>query len=55
MTIGHTDITYHPEGDVRASVAIRKLACIVRKLPPKRKLISPPFHAENRQGLEVVV
>jgi hypothetical protein len=39
MTISHTDIT--SEGYVRASVAVQKLACIVRKLPPKRKFNSP--------------
>jgi hypothetical protein len=38
MTVCHTDIT--SEGYVRASVAIQKLACIVRKLPPKRKFNS---------------
>ena len=38
MTVCHTDIT--SEGYVRASVAIQKLACIVRKLLPKRKFNS---------------
>jgi hypothetical protein len=38
MTICHTDIT--SEGYVRASVATQKLACIVRKLQPKRKFNS---------------
>ena len=38
MTVGHTDIS--SEGYVRASIAIQKLACIVRKLPPKRKFNS---------------
>jgi hypothetical protein len=53
MTVCHTDIT--SEGYVRASVAIRKLGCIVRKLPPKRKFNSSTVsRQEAGKGLKVV-
>jgi hypothetical protein len=53
MTVCHTDIT--SEGYVRASVAIRKLGCIVRKLPPKRKFNSFTVAGQGTdKGLEVV-
>ena len=53
MTVYHTDIT--SEGYVRASVAIRKLGCIVRKLPPKRKFNSFTVSGQGAdKGLEVV-
>jgi hypothetical protein len=34
----HTKLT--GDGDLRAAVGMQKLCCIVRKLPPKRKLNS---------------
>jgi hypothetical protein len=55
MTVCHTDIT--SEGYVRTSVAIRKLGCIVRKLPPKRKFNSFTVSGSSQgadKGLEVV-
>ena len=53
MTACHTDIT--SEGYVRASVTIQKLACIVRKLLPKRKFNSSTVSAQGvDQDLEVV-
>ena len=47
MTVCHTDIT--SEDYVRASVAIRKLGCIVRKLLPKRKFNS---YTVSSQGVD---
>jgi hypothetical protein len=53
MTVCHTDIT--SEGYVRASVALQKLACIVRKLLPKRKFNSSTVSTPGvDQDLEVV-
>ena len=55
MTVCHTDIT--SEGYVRASVAIQKLGCIVRKLLPKRKFNSYTVSTSTQgvdQDLEVV-
>jgi len=56
MTVCHTDITsITSEGYVRASVAIQKLGCIVRKLPPKRKFNSFTVSGQGADmGLEVV-
>jgi hypothetical protein len=40
---------------VRASVAIQKLGCIVRKLPPKRKFNSSTVSRQGAdKGLEAV-
>jgi hypothetical protein len=53
MTVCHTDIT--SEGYVRASVAIQKLGCIVRKLLPKRKFNSSIVSTQGADtGPEVV-